>query len=81
MEKILHSEAELVEQQDDNSLSCEQRFAAFMELMAPYYANAPRLQRIYRVDDLYQRTVGDDWATLTTCTETQGRRVRTYHDS
>lgn len=66
MEKLFrqsdsHPDAELLSQQDDNQLSMTDRFNAFMIIMAPYYAAAGRLQRIYRVDDCQQRSVCDDW--------------------
>ncbi len=46
---------------DNVQLNYRQRFDAFMTLMAPYYAASPRLQRLYRVDDLRQRKIRDDW--------------------
>lgn len=66
MEKILRqfndfaavTEAEC---NDDNHLTVDQRFHSFMQLMEPYYRAASRLQRIYRTDDLKQRSVCDDW--------------------
>ena len=66
MEKILtfcssHEEADRIATEQDNQLTPQQRFAAFMQLMKPYYEDAPRFQRIYRIDDRQQRTVCDDW--------------------
>ena len=66
MEKILrvfenHQAAEEANREDNTQLTYQQRFDAFMLLMAPYYAASSRLQRVYRVDDLHQRKVGDDW--------------------
>ncbi len=66
MEKILrifdsHEAAEQASQIEDNLLTPEQRFAAFMDLMVPHYAASPRLQRIYRVDDIRERKIRDDW--------------------
>ena len=66
MEKILrsfenHADAEHAAREDDNALTYQERFAAFMTIMAPYYATAGRLQRVYRVDDLHQREIRDDW--------------------
>ena len=46
---------------DNLTLNYQQRFDTFMMLMAPHYAASPRLQRLYRVDDLHQRKVRDDW--------------------
>ena len=54
-------QAELAERADDEQLTCQDRFRIFMQLMAPYYAASPGFQRVYRVDDLYERTVCDDW--------------------
>ncbi len=54
-------QAELAEQAEDDQLNYQDRFRNFMQLMAPYYAASPRLQRVYRVDDYRQRTVCDDW--------------------
>ncbi|MCA9137116.1 MAG: hypothetical protein KDB00_10165 [Planctomycetales bacterium] len=56
-----HEHAEAAARQDDNQLSMQQRFNAFMTLMEPHYAVAGRLQRVYRVDEFPQRTVRDDW--------------------
>lgn len=66
MEKILrefssHDDADSAARADDDALTCEQRFDAFMLLMAPYYAASPGFQRVYRVDDLRERSVCDDW--------------------
>lgn len=54
-------DAEAAERVDDDQLTYQERFRIFMQLMAPYYATSPRLQRIYRVDDLYARSICDDW--------------------
>ncbi len=54
-------EAELAERAEDDQLSYQDRFRNFMQLMAPYYAASPGFQRVYRVDDLYARSVCDDW--------------------
>lgn len=54
-------EAELAERAEDDQLSYQDRFRNFMQLMAPYYAASPGFQRVYRVDDLYERSVCDDW--------------------
>ena len=66
MEKVLRqfdSQAEADEAGflDDNRLTCEERFEAFMQLMSPYYHASAGLQRVYRTDDLKPRTVRDDW--------------------
>ena len=66
MEKIIrefsnHRDADRAAGEDDNALSYLQRFDAFMQLMAPYYAASPGFQRIYRTDDLRERTIRDDW--------------------
>ena len=66
MEKILrifesHSDAEHAAREDDSGLTYQDRFDAFMQIMAPYYAASPGFQRVYRVDDFRQRTVCDDW--------------------
>lgn len=66
MEKILRifdsqEAADRAANLDDRELSYQERFDSFMQLMAPYYAASPRLQRVYRVDDYRQRTVCDDW--------------------
>ncbi|MCR9292193.1 MAG: hypothetical protein NXI32_05705 [bacterium] len=66
MERIIrsfdsYSAADEAVRQDDNLLDCQQRFAAFMQLMEPVYEDAPGFQRVYRVDDFQQRTVRDDW--------------------
>jgi hypothetical protein len=66
MEKILRlfenpQAADEACREDNMQLTYQQRFDAFMLLMAPYYAASPRLQRIYRVDDLHQRKIRDDW--------------------
>ncbi len=66
MEKIFrtfenHLQAERASWEDDLSLTYQQRFEAFMQLMAPYYAASAGFQRVYRTDDLGQRTVRDDW--------------------
>jgi len=55
------ADAEAAERADDNQLTYQERFQIFMRLMAPHYDASPRLQRIYRVDDLYQRSICDDW--------------------
>ena len=54
-------QAELAERADDEQLSYQDRFRNFMQLMAPYYAASPGFQRVYRVDDLNERSVCDDW--------------------
>lgn len=54
-------QAELAERADDDQLSYRDRFRNFMQLMAPYYAASPGFQRVYRVDDLYERSICDDW--------------------
>ena len=66
MEKVLrqfdsHIEANRAELLDDNLCTYEERFQAFMQLMVPYYRASSRFQRVYRVDDLKQRSVRDDW--------------------
>lgn len=66
MEKTLRiydspDDAEHAARIDDDGLTCQERFAAFMQLMAPFYATTPGLQRVYRVDDFRERTVCDDW--------------------
>ncbi len=66
MEKIIrafsdHQSAEAAARADDDQMTLQQRFDAFMKLMEPYYAVAGGFQRIYRVDDLRQRTVRDEW--------------------
>ncbi len=62
-----HQEAEQASREDDNLLSCHQRFEAFMRIMAPHYAAASRLQRVYRIDELRRRTVRDDWGIRLGC--------------
>jgi len=54
-------EAKLAERAEDDQLSYQDRFRNFMQIMAPYYAASPGFQRVYRVDDLYERSVCDDW--------------------
>ena len=54
--------AQQAARQDDNRLGPQERFAAFMKLMEPYYEAAGGFQRVYRVDDFGQRTVRDDWS-------------------
>ena len=66
MEKILrtcagHEAAEEFDRQDALLQSMTERFTAFMTMMAPHYASAGRLQRIYRVDDFPARKICDDW--------------------
>ena len=66
MERILrifesHPDAEYAAREDDSVLTYHDRFDAFMQIMAPYYAASPGFQRVYRVDDFRQRTVCDDW--------------------
>ncbi len=66
MEKIVrtfdsHADADRAAQGDDNLLTYQDRFDAFMQLMAPYYAASPGFQKVYRVDDFRSRTVRDDW--------------------
>ena len=59
-----HETADEMSRQDDNALTSQERFAAFMKIMEPYYAAATAaggFQRVYRVDDLHARTVSDDW--------------------
>ena len=53
--------AERISRAQDNELSWQERFEAFMKLMEPYYAAAGGLQRVYRVDDRKQRQIRDDW--------------------
>ncbi len=77
MEKILRifataAAAEQAAREDDNALTYRQRFAAFMQLMEPYYAASAGFQRIYRVDDFrcmtlaseqrYRRTTNRCWS-------------------
>ncbi len=50
MEKVLREyfnleEADGAAREDDDALTCEQRFAAFMQLMAPFYAASPRISK------------------------------------
>jgi hypothetical protein len=54
-------DAENAERVDDDQLTYEERFRIFMQLMEPYYAASPRLQRICRIDDLRERSICDDW--------------------
>lgn len=66
MEKTLrifdsNEDAEQAARVDDDGLTCQERFYIFMKLMSPYYAASPGFQRIYRIDDLRERTVCDDW--------------------
>jgi hypothetical protein len=66
MEKTLRTfdDFESAEQADravDAELSYQERFRIFMQLMAPYYAASLGFQRFYRVDDLHQRSICDDW--------------------
>lgn len=66
MKKLLRqfdsqAEADQAASEDDDRLSCEQRFQIFMQLMAPYYHASAGFQRLYRTDDLKPRTVRDDW--------------------
>ena len=66
MEKVLRqfdsqTEADRAEFLDDNRLTCEDRFRAFMQLMSPYYDASVRFQRVYRTDAFKPRTVRDDW--------------------
>lgn len=56
-----HEEADRIAREQDNQCTPQERFAAFMKIMEPYYATAPRLQRICRIDDRRQRQVCDDW--------------------
>lgn len=56
-----HEEADRIAREQDNELTCEERFVAFMKLMEPYYEAAEGLQRICRVDDPRKREVHDDW--------------------
>lgn len=70
-----HEDADATARNDDDSLTIEQRFEAFLKLMEPYYANAGRLQRVYRVDEFPQRTVRDDWGfRLQPVSESKGDR-------
>lgn len=66
MERVLrvfesHTAAEQAARADDNGLTFQDRFDAFMQLMAPFYATSPGFQRVYRIDDFRKRTVCDDW--------------------
>ena len=66
MEKVFrvfesHTAAEQAARVDDNCLTFQDRFDAFMQLMAPFYAASSGFQRIYRIDDFRKRTVCDDW--------------------
>ena len=66
MEKIFRhfrnqAEADLAAALDDDCVSCEERFKAFMQLMSPYYHASGGFQRVYRTDDLKPRSVRDDW--------------------
>lgn len=66
MEKILRqfdnqAEADRAGLLDDSPLTCEERFEAFMELMAPYYHASAGFQRVYRTDDFKPRSIRDDW--------------------
>ena len=66
MEKLLRqfsssSEADRAGSFDDDSLTREERFKAFLELMGPYYRASAGFQRVYRIDDLKRRSVCDDW--------------------
>ncbi len=66
MEKVLRqfdspAEADRAGALDDDSLTCEERFKSFLELMEPYYRVSPGFQRVYRVDDFKSRSVRDDW--------------------
>ncbi|MCA9127052.1 MAG: hypothetical protein KDB22_08200 [Planctomycetales bacterium] len=56
-----HHQAERAALEDDQRLDYRERFQAFMQLMAPFYAASSGFQRIYRVDDLKQRKIRDDW--------------------
>ena len=56
-----HEQADSAARDDDAAQTPQDRFASFMKLMEPYYANAGRLQRVYRVDEFPLRTVRDDW--------------------
>lgn len=60
-----HEDAEQAARVDDDRLTCQERFDAFMKLMAPYYAAPPGFQRVYRVDDFRERKVCDDWGSAT----------------
>ena len=66
MEKILKTassfaEAEAHDTQFYKNLSVQQRLEIFLKLMEPFYAASPRLQRVYRVAELSQRPIRDDW--------------------
>lgn len=66
MEKIIrtfssHGEADEAARDDDDNLTPQDRFTAFMKLMEPYYAAAGGFQRVYRVDDRLRRSISDDW--------------------
>ena len=51
IEKILnvaedHADADQIAREQDNELSRQERFSAFMKLIEPYYADAEGLQRV-----------------------------------
>ena len=56
-----HDEADELARKQDDLLTWQERFDAFMKMMEPYYEAAEGLQRVCRVDDLKQRQVRDDW--------------------
>lgn len=56
-----HEEADELAREQDDLLTWQERFEAFMKLMEPYYEAAEGLQRVCRIDDLKQRKVCDDW--------------------
>jgi len=56
-----HQEAEDFEYQELRKLTFQDKMRIFLEMMEPYYAAAPRLQRIYRTAELSQCPIRDDW--------------------
>lgn len=54
-------DSDRIAREQDNQVTPQQRFEAFMKLMEPYYAVAEGLQRVCRIDDRRQRQVRDDW--------------------
>lgn len=56
-----YEDADRIAREQDDEMTPLQRLAAFMKLMEPYYAAAPRLQRVCRVDDRRERKIRDDW--------------------
>ena len=66
MEKILrqfdnHADADLAGIVDVDRLTSEERFQAFMQIMAPHYHASTGFQRVCRTDDRKPRSVCDDW--------------------